>query len=201
MPGWTLADLRILLGEDLSEGSLRDVVAELQRIQSGYQITQTNHAESLLQGDIYGAVGVVERRGNHLSIEHRRAMLVSNSCDVDRRNARDLPVSVTIAPVMRLSRFRQMLLDSDVDEDRIASIVQSLKVQELSTMLYVPVGSGVQEPLVVMLSNVQSMSIDEFNTPLPNREAVLTARGFWLLVIKLAMHFCRPYEAVERDAA
>lgn len=199
MPGWTLEDVRALLGQDLAEGTLRDVVAELKHIQEGHDVTRRSHPDELLQGDIYGGVPVVIRADGRVDLQQKRVMLVSNSCDVAKENSHDLPVSLTVAPVLRLERFRQMLLDSGVAVASVDSMIQSLQVQELSTMLYIPAGPGVAEPMVVMLSEVQAMLIDEFQAAGPSRDAVLSARGFWLLLLKLAMHFCRPYEGVDRN--
>src|SRR6266498_2622004 len=57
----------------------------------------------LLQGD--GWQGFVAIKFETLERKVVSGIILSNSCDIDTRNRRDLPVDVVFAPLIKLSRY------------------------------------------------------------------------------------------------
>lgn len=55
--------------------------------------------------------------------------------------------------------------------------------------------------MIALLDKVQSLSFDDFQRNNPDRLAVLSQRGLWVLLVKLSMHFLQPHEGVARHAA
>ncbi len=198
---WTREELRVFLSEDLLKENLDSVVQEIQEMQAGRGMVAANHEEPLLQGDVFENVPCVSRASGVAAISPRRAIVVSNSCDVSTDNPRNLPVHISVAPVLRLARYEQMLLDHAVVPQRVAGIVASIRRQEKSDVLFLPAGAGLTEDMVALLDQVQSMPFSQFAAaPAGPRAGVLTQRGFWVLLVKLSMHFLRPHEGVERAA-
>ncbi|WP_349984440.1 hypothetical protein ABRP17_016685 [Stenotrophomonas sp. WHRI 8082] len=198
---WTREEMQVFLNENLLKENLGAVVQELQEMRAGRGMIAANHDDSLLQGDVYDKVPCVLRAGGELKLANRRVLLLSNSCDASTDNPRHLPLDLTVAPLMRLDRYAQMLLDKGVSESAVADITSGIRKQEKTNLIYIPVGALVKEEMVALLDRVQSLSIGEFQAAAPSRLAVLTQRGFWILLVKLSMHFLRPHEGVGRTAA
>lgn len=198
---WTAEELRVFLSEHLLQDNLDAVVAELQLMEAGRGMVESDHPEPLLQGDVFDGVPWVRRRTQELFISPQRVLLVSNSCDASPENPRPIPLDITVAPVLRLSRYREMLADSGANEQRIGDIVSAIKRQEKTNLFYLPAGGRLPEEMIVLLDQVQSLPASKFDEARPHRLSVLTQRGFWMLLVKLSMHFLRPHEGVERQAA
>jgi hypothetical protein len=94
-----------------------------------------------------------------------------------------------------------MLRDGGISQTALEDTVRSIRRQEKTNLIFIPRGARVEEDMVALLDRVQSMSYAEFNSISPQRLAVLTQRGFWVLLVKLSMHFLRPHEGVPRQAA
>lgn len=198
---WTAEELRVLLSENLLRENLDTVIEELQEMQQGRGMICATHEEPLLQGDVFEGVPCVLRAAGEISVAPKRALLVSNSCDATPENPRPIPLDLTVAPLLRLSRYRQMLLDNGVAEAKANDAIKSIKRQEKTNIVYLPAGAGIQEEMIALLDKVQSLPNEEFQAARPARLAVLTQRGFWILLVKLSMHFLRPHEGAEREAA
>lgn len=154
-----------------------------------------------LQGDVCASSPVILFRGGTPSFrENSTVLLLSNSCDMDPKNERIRPEAptVSLAPVMRLSRWKQLLLDAGEDEKRVASVVDSAQKQLLTTIFYLPKGIGIQEDSLALLDQVQSVPTTIYEAFGPTRLASLSQPAYWLLLLKLAMHFCRMHEGVVR---
>lgn len=198
---WTAEELSVFLSEHLLKDSLEPVVRELQEVQAGRGMVVADHEDSLLQGDVYEGVPCVRRQGE-LAITPQRVMLVSNSCDATPDNPRPIPLDLTVAPVLRLSRYRDLLAASGKATDaQIADMVNSIKRQEKTHLVYLPAGGNMEEEMVALLDKVQSLPAPDFHGANPRRLAVLTDRGFWIFLVKLSMHFLRPHEGVQRATA
>ena len=199
---WTPEELRVFLSETLHKDNLEPVIREIEAMQHGRGMVAPSHEEEMLQGDVYGSVPCVTRQGGQLAISPRRVMLISNSCDASPGNKRHMPLELTVAPVLKLSRYAQLLEDHGVKSDTVSDVLRAIKHQEKTNLVYLPAGAGLEEEMVVLLEKAQSLTYDDFATDgAPQRLAVLTQRGFWILLVKLSMHYLRPHEGVERAAA
>jgi hypothetical protein len=198
---WTPEEFRVLFSENLLKENLDGVIKEIQLMQGGHGMIAEDHADTLLQGDVFDGVPCVQRHSQALAIAPRRVIMVSNSCDADAGNPRPIPLDITVAPVLRLSRYQEMLLANGVEQPKVEDIVRSIKRQEKTNLVYLPVGGKLPEEMVVLLDQIQSLPSKEFQAANTQRLAVLTQRGFWLFLVKLSMHFLRPHEGVDRQAA
>lgn len=197
----TAEEIRVLLSEHLLRENLGAAVEEIQAMQGGRGMIAADHEISILQGDVYDQVPCVMRGNDSLVLAPRRVLLVSNSCDAASENPRPLPLDLTVAPLLRLSRYRQMLIDKGVLQEKADASIEAIKRQEKTNVVYLPAGAGLEEEMVALLDKLQSLPSSDFERASPRRLAVLTQRGYWILLVKLAMHFSRPHEGVERQAA
>ena len=198
---WTREEMQVLLNDNLLRENLDAVVQELQEMAAGRGMIAANHEDLLLQGDIYDGVPCVLRSGNEITVSPRRVILISNSCDASIENPRPVPIDLTVAPLLRLARYEQMLLEKGVSSQAVSDVIKAIRRQEKTNMVFIPAGANVPEDMVALLDRVQSLSVKDFLHADPSRLAVLTQRGFWVLLVKLSMHFLRPHEGVERSAA
>lgn len=198
---FTAEEIRVLLSEHLLKDNLDSAVEEIQAMQDGRGMIAVDHELPILQGDVFDGVPCVVRGAGVLSLEPKRVLLISNSCDATADNPRPIPLDLTVAPVLRLSRYHQMLVDNGVAETKANDVIRAIKRQEKTNIVYLPAGGGLEEEMVALLDRVQSVSNVDFDSSSPRRLAVLTQRGYWILLVKLSMHFSRPHEGVERQAA
>lgn len=198
---WSAEEIRVLLSEHLMKDNLGTAVEEIQAMQEGRGMIAADHEIPILQGDVFDGVPCVIRREGAVAVEPKRVLLISNSCDATTDNPRPVPLDLTVAPLLRLSRYHQMLIDSGVVLAKADDAIRAIKRQEKTNIVYLPAGAGLDEEMVALLDRVQSLPSTEFEATHPRRLCVLTQRGYWILLVKLSMHFSRPHEGVERVAA
>ncbi|HGU2189500.1 TPA: hypothetical protein ACM7F1_004861, partial [Escherichia coli] len=70
-----------------------------------------------LQGDIFKELTVYSIKGT----KKTRGIILSNSCDIDTSNNRDVPMRAVFAPLVSLSKFEAILLSNGVSKTSIDS--------------------------------------------------------------------------------
>lgn len=197
---FTLERARALFPESLSSDSIEAALDELARITEGHGFITGNHPEPRLQGDIVERVPYLVRNSNGYEVVLARVMLLSNSCDMANASSRIVSPRVTVAPAMRISRWRAMLDSLGASTQAIDSMVREAARQATSAILYVRADGVLEEDLVVLLDQAQSLAVEDINTSSNTRLGVLTDRGHWAMLLKLSTHFCRLREGVDRIA-
>ncbi|MDZ5764115.1 hypothetical protein [Stenotrophomonas maltophilia] len=193
-----LDEARRYLPDGLSERGLATLYAQLARLDQRFPFYTTTDFEFLLQGDLIQDV-------NHYAFlpdgtvrsGRARVMLLSNTCDMSLENARDDEVMVSVAPIMRVSRWIEALKNRGVDAGKIEDKAKSARLQRLTSIVYLPERTGMEESFV-LLDKIQSIPISLISNWKEARTAVLSQAGEWTLVTKLSMHFSRQLEGVMR---
>jgi hypothetical protein len=179
------------------------LVNELKTIASGgtanYFLSAYNDAfkDDMLQGDGWrGFQLFLFETGERRSV---RGLVLSNSCDVDPANPRDVPARVIFAPLVKLSAFKGLLDASGIGAEKVEAKIASIKAQKTTNILFLPAGGPLEEDYVVRFDEAQSMPVVA-HTKNPDREKLFTLSntGFYMLVLKLSVHFCRLQEKVNR---
>lgn len=193
----SLDDAADFLPKYLSPKERTELFSELKSFPVKMSYYTTLVDEPLLQGDgwakldFHDVVSRTDRKTN--------ACVISNSCDVSPDNRRSIPPRITIAPLVRLSRFVELLRSSGVAESSIHSQVEAIRKQEVTSIFFLPKGGGLGEDSVLFLDDLQSYPVARFfENDEKNRLFTLSQAGFWLFLIKLAIHFCRANESVRR---
>lgn len=187
----------------LSVEDQRVLVAELNAISRGgdaeYVLSQYNDEFDcqVLQGDGWrGFIIFSYDTGEKRSIP---GLVLSNSCDVNPENPRDLPTKVIFAPLAKFANYVGLLEESGIDRERIAAKVESIKAQKTTNMFFLPAGAFLTHDYVIRLDEAQSMPISvHAENPERKKLFTLTNTGFYMLVLKLSIHFCRLHERVNR---
>jgi len=156
-----------------------------------------------MQGDLLNSIRTVEwdsEKEDYYSA-YTTAMLVSNSCDVSVDNLRLLGKEALFAPVFELNEFFKELKSVGKSEAQIKTIHSKLKQQEYTNLFYLP-GDHNGVEYIVFLDKICWYPATEIHKKLENIEKErflsLSDWAFYLLVTKVALHFCRVPEKMER---
>ena len=104
------------------------------------------------------------------------------------------------APLVKLSAYEALLRGSGIDAARVDEKVTSIKAQKTTNIFCLPAGGPLEEDYVVRLDDAHSMPVAA-HVDAGDREKLFTLSntGFYMLVLKLSVHFCRLHEKVNRS--
>jgi hypothetical protein len=188
----------------LTASDQQTLVAELKIIASGvgtvgYFLSRRHDAfkEKMLQGDGWRGFGVFSFKSSEL--RSVRGIVLSNSCDIDPDNVRDIPSRVVYAPMVKLSAFKTLLEKRGISAQKIAAKIKSIKAQKTTNMFYLPANGPLEEEYVIRFDETHSMPVAVHSAD-KNCEKLFTLSnsGFYMLVFKLSVHFCRLQENISR---
>lgn len=128
-----------------------------------------------------------------------RGLIISNSCDIDTKNQRDIAAKVIFAPLVKLSAYVSVLEKNGVSGDRLTSKIESIKNQKTTNIFYLPPSGTITDEYIVRLDDIYSMPVSAHESN-PDKEKLFTLSntGFYMLIFKLSIHFCRLQERVQR---
>lgn len=172
---------------------LRDFT-QSQRLQGFYHATRDPEP---LQGDVWGRIDVFNfNTGERKRV---RALLVSNSCDIAAGNERYMQPKVTVATVIAMTAYEQLLLANGLSEMRVGDHLKQVRAQAVTHMFYLPAGAAMNGEHVALLQDLHSLPMQAMAEQPPKpRLASLSQCAFYLLLFKLSVHFCRFLEGVDR---
>ncbi|MGS4991183.1 hypothetical protein ACVDG9_24680 [Roseibium sp. RP-7] len=200
---FTEDDLKVHVPYYLSAEDKVTLIDELKAISQGGQANyylSPYHDEfkaEMLQGDGWsGFTFFVHQTKKLIDI---KALVLSNSCDIDPENPRDIPTRVVYAPLVKLAAFEQLLSDSQLPKDKVASKIDSIRAQKTTNIFYLPAGGPLTDEYIVRLDESQSIPrsmLEEGGTT--EKLLTLSNTGFYMLIFKISIHFCRLHEKVNR---
>ena len=128
-----------------------------------------------------------------------RGIVLSNSCDVDPENPREVPARILFTPLVKLAAFKALLDASGIGAERVAAKISAIRAQKTSNIFSLPAGGVLQEEYVVRFDEAHNMPVAA-HVRSEGREKLFTLNntGFYMLVLKLSVHFCRLQEKVNR---
>ena len=187
----------------LTSKDRQTIVDELKAISrggtAGYFLSQYRNAfrGDMLQGDGWrGFQLFMFDTGKRRSV---RGLVISNSCDVDPDNRRDLPARVIFSPLVKLATYETLLQKSGIKKRQIDAKLAAIRAQKTSSLFFLPSGGPLTDDHVVRLDDAHSMPVAAHSAT-ADREKMFTLSntGFYMLVLKLSIHFCRLQEKVNR---
>jgi hypothetical protein len=125
-------------------------------------------------------------------------VILSNSCDIDIRNPRVHENKVLFAPLIRLSGFEQLLRHANKNEQQIGDTILSIRRQMTTYIFYLPEIPGTLEPSIILLDDIRAQPLRSFLETKALRLFALSQYAFYLLLIKLSIHFSRFQEGISR---
>ncbi|MCE2747270.1 MAG: hypothetical protein LW715_00355 [Rhodobacter sp.] len=162
--------------------------------------SRDSFTEVMLQGDGWrGFQLFLFETGDRRSV---RGIVLSNSCDVNPENPRDIPARMIFAPLVKLAAYKALLEARGISAERIADKIAAIRAQKTSNIFYLPAGGVLQEDYVVRFDDAHNMPFAA-HAKSEDREKLFTLNntGFYMLVLKLSVHFCRLQEKVNRKPA
>jgi hypothetical protein len=176
----------------LTEEAKVGIVNELKKFHLGemqyYLLNRYEH--EMLQGDGWTRLHLRNfETGEKISIN---GVVLSNTCDVDPANLRDLPVNIIFAPLIPVDAYIARLARAGLVMARIDDKINAMRRQEVTNVFYVPGGNGLDAEHIVLLDDVHSMPAKVHEDEKSKGKIfTLSQAGFYLFILKLSMHFCR----------
>ena len=184
----------------LSQESKDNLVKALKDFPKNTPYYTNLYPNETLQGDGWSALGLI----NYETGERKkvRGIILSNSCDIDLKNKRDIPVKLVFAPIIKLKRYARLLELAKIPKEKIKGKFDSIRNQKVTTLFYLPKGAGLDDEHAALLDDIHSIPLLEFSDQ-EDRTKLFTLHqvGFYLFLLKLSVHFCRFHEEVNRDEA
>jgi hypothetical protein len=150
----------------------------------------------MLQGDGWKGLLVI----NFKTLEKKSisGIVLSNSCDISLENKRSLPINILFAPIIRLSKYIELLRQAGESNEQIESRLYELRRQHMTQIFYLPERSDVIEESIVVLDNVHTHPRDDFHEETNSKVFTLNQYAFYIFLMKLSIHFCRFQEKISR---
>lgn len=156
------------------------------------------YPDNYLQGD--GWTGFIAIGFETLKKKSVSGVIISNSCDIDPNNKRDRKPNILFAPLIRLSKFEELLQREGKKKDDLSAILSSLRRQEITSIFYLPEDSGPIRESLILLDDIHQQPLHNFHKVEKSKIFTLNQYAFYLFLIKLSIHFSRFNEGVNRFA-
>lgn len=157
---------------------------------------RSGRPEELLQGD--GWKGFVVIRFEDGERKPVSGVIISNSCDIDVNNRRDLNRNILFAPIVSMSKLTEVIRSVKGQEADVQEKLAAIRRQEIFSMFYLPAFGESSEEAVILLDDIHSHPVEHFMGTDRQRLFRLSQTGFYLFLFKLSLHFTRMGEGVAR---
>ena len=193
----TLAELQKHLPGYLSSSGtpelLREIDEQFPNIHPTRMYTSIyDDEEVVFQGD-----GIIELFYVHLPIREIglwNCVIFSNTCDIDPANKGMYSPAICYAPIIRLDKYCQALLDTGKwTTQQVESHAEAIKTQKLTSAFYLPRGGKLETDFLVLMDRLCHCD----NSSIPRKEIpdrrlfTLSDIGAYLFIFKLSVHFLR----------
>lgn len=153
-------------------------------------------AGECLQGDGWTSIQIVRFADGRR--DKVKGILISNTCDIDPKNARIFPPQIVFAPLVRLDAYEKALKQK-ISAEQVRSKVAAIRKQQVTSLFYLPAEGTLDGEHIAILDDLHSIPYRAFEAE-RTRTKIFTLNqiGFYLFVIKLSIHFCRFNEGIAR---
>lgn len=146
-----------------------------------------------LQGDVMAYVRFPfwNKESSRFEKKYIPAMIVSNTCDMERENVRSVPKEVMFAPCIKINEYSKL-----IPEKSKKNTIENIKQQLYSNLFYLPpISLSNDEEYIVELDSIFTFPEAEFHKIsdelIHTRIATLSDISYYLLIVKLSYHLCR----------
>lgn len=187
-------DLKKFLPTFLSSGEQEELFYNLKQLIKGdisrvknFYINASND-RLLEQGDVIDGVDIFNLPMT--TPTEGKGFIISNTCDVNPDNDRAVPMGVMYAPVLNLEKYENRLKAEGLYSEDWG---RSVRMQQITNLVYLPAGLGMDYEAIVPLDKINSMASDYITpeTASSNRVSRLSLTGWYILLIKITHHFAR----------
>ncbi|HBD7441756.1 TPA: hypothetical protein ACT9IY_002888 [Legionella pneumophila] len=194
-------DIRLYLPKYLSDDELTKLLSELRQhsnnLDKRIYTSALKEEPVLFQGDGFSNISMPDIANKKFYTG--KGILVSNSCDSSLENSRVYNPYITFTPLFSLKKYEDGLLTT-FDKSKVTSHIKSIREQGVSSFFYLP-STETGEEYFARFDLCFSMSLTKqlHDHLLENKLFTLSNYGFYLLLIKLSIHFSRVQEKVQRN--
>lgn len=193
-------EIKIQFPPYLTEESKKELFAELKEYPNNLNRIYTSIIEEgyVFQGDGIRNLPVINLP--ETKIENSPVLILSNTCDTEPNNKRDTSPRLIYSPIRKLSNYARYLASKSVKEEKINQHFDLIRKQEITNKLYLPQGSGLEEECVVLLDYINNCDVSALPVERVDERRLfsLSTYGFYILLIKISIHFTRLREGVNR---
>jgi len=194
----TVDQIRDHIPKYLTAREQEELVEQLKNFENRNYYTR-RHPDSMLQGDGWSSIQIV--RFEDGVRDKIKGILLSNSCDIDISNPRDLPPRVVFAPLIRLADYEEALKRrTTLKPHQIDAKIEAIRKQRVSSLFFLPRGAGLDADHMAILDDLHSIPLNSFREEIGRLKLfTLGQMGFYLFLLKLSIHFCRFQEGISRS--
>ena len=161
---------------------------------SNFYSVYPEYADIITQGDAIGNLKIISLPDTEIS--NARAMIFSNTCDIDLANQRKFPTRLIYAPIIKLSAYKDMLEEANEDDvkiftkEQVNGHIADIRAQGISQIFYLPESKNLEEESIVFFDRINSADNESIS-----REALSTERIFslssygWYVFLARLSHF------------
>lgn len=130
-------------------------------------------------------------------------IILSNSCDIDPENLRDVESWVLFAPLISFSRYIERIEASgSKNESQIDDVKNSIRTQQITNLFYLPFVEGAEDETIAVLDRVAAEPLSAFwKNDHKSRLFSLSQNGIYLFLAKLGLHLMRIESDIRRAPA
>lgn len=168
--------------------------------QAGYFLSPYNDkfGREMLQGDGWQGLPLFNLKTG--KVRRVRGIVLSNSCDIAPDNQRDFATRLIFTPLVKLSAYEELLGSKIPDPQRISDKLASIKAQKVSNIFFLPKGEPLAEDYIARFDLMQSAPMAVHLKDRTRKKLfTLSNIGFYMLIFKLSIHFCRFGERINRN--
>jgi hypothetical protein len=158
----------------------------------------TKYVEDLLQGDGWSGFDVFNFSDGRRDLI--KGIALSNSCDIDPANRRDVPTRIVFAPLVPVSNYVRLLQAATITAEQISNKIDAIRRQLITSLFYLPKGGNLDEDHIALLDDLHNIPLGAFDARKEKAKLfTLSQMGAYLLLLKISIHFCRFSEHLVRD--
>ena len=182
----------------LTQQAAEGLIRELENYSEKTDFYTSRFPDDFLQGDGWKGFQVFDFHLNQGRLV--RGIVISNSCDIDPANPRDIPSKVSFVPIFKLKNLQAIFEKSGMDAQTLDSKIRSIREQRNTSFFFLPCQGVVEDDYVAWLSDIHSMPMQAFLEGATRSKLFsLNLTGFYLFLLKLSIHFCRFHENLDRS--
>lgn len=174
-----------------------DTSAYYEKAYQYYETEESSIAQKVFQGDGWHSIPIRDPvTGASKTVS---GIVLSNTCDIDPENVGRPSRRVVIAPLIPLERYEAKLRRIKSNES-VRGTLDQVRQQRPSYTFYLPATPISLRERVVILDDLYSVPLDEFERCRSGLAFRLNYLGILIFRFKLQIHFLRPHEGPIRSA-
>jgi hypothetical protein len=193
----TVDQIRDHIPKYLTPEKQAELVQQLNKFETQNYYTMLFTTE-MLQGDGWSRIEIVRFKDG--TRDKIKGILLSNSCDIDPANPRDLPPRIVFAPLVRLNDYIDALKNAQaLTVQQIDAKVDAIRKQRVSSLFFLPGGAALDSDHMAVLDDLHNIPLEVYQAESSKAKLfTLSQMGFYLFLLKLSIHFCRFQEDITR---